>query len=154
MSGNEVDVRPSRIAGLGLFALRAFAPGERLVPYAGTLLSQPPAPSADDGRVYGLEISPGRWLDGSSPENPGRYANHSCGPNAELIWTGSLEGAWLTASQAIRAGDEITFDYGFSLADSLTQPCRCGHPECVGRIIAAPLRGALRRHLRFSRPRD
>jgi SET domain-containing protein len=154
MSGTEVAARPSRIAGLGLFALRAFASGERLARYTGTFTSQPPAPSADDGRVYGLEISPGRWLDGSSPENLGRHANHSCAPNAELTWAESPEQAWLTATQTICAGDEITFDYGFSLADSLAQPCRCGHPECVGRIIAAPLRGALRRHLRFSRPRD
>ncbi len=151
---SEVAARPSPIAGLGLFALRAFASGERLAPYTGVFASQPPAPAAEDGRVYGLEISPGRWLDGESTENLGRYANHSCAPNAELTWAEPPEGAWLKATQPIAAGNEITFDYGFSLADSLNQPCRCGRPECVGRIIAAPLRGVLRRHLRFSRPRD
>jgi hypothetical protein len=154
MSGDAVVARPSPIAGLGLFALRAFAPGERLAAYSGVFTHRPPAPAADDGRIYGLEISPGRWLDGSSPDNLGRYANHSCAPNAELTWTEAPEGAWLRATRPIAVAEEITFDYGFSLADSLTQPCRCGHPACVGRIIAEPLRGALRRHLRFSRPRD
>ena len=104
------------------------------------------------------EVAAGLWLDGSVADNPARWANHSCEPNAELIWHGSVEGAWLTSLRPLLAGEEITFDYGFSLAESLFHPCACGTAACIGRIIAAPLRPALRRHLRrhlrFSRPRD
>ena len=101
-----------------------------------------------------LEIKPGLWLDGSSQNNPARHANHSCAPNAELVYSETNEEACLIATTSITPGDEITFDYGFSLADGLFHSCHCEQPSCAGHIVAAPLRPALRRHLRFSRPRD
>jgi len=146
--------RPSSISGRGLFTTRAFAAGERLAPYLGTELTAPPANPAPGLPTYLVEIQPGRWLDGSTPDNPARHANHSCSPNAELILDEATGHPWLTASRPLAPDEEITFDYGFSLAESLFHPCRCGSPECVGRIIAAPLRPALLRHLRFSRRRD
>ena len=85
-----------------------------------------------------MEISPGRWLDGSAADNPTRHANHACRPNAELIWHDQESAAWLTALESIASGEEITFDYGFSLAESLFHPCACGAADCAGRIIAAP----------------
>ncbi len=154
MSTQDVESRPSRIAGLGLFAKRDFTPGERISPYSGTTTEQAPTEASSDGKVYALEISPGRWLDGSAADNPSRHANHACQPNAELIWHDQESAAWLTALETIAAGEEITFDYGFSLAESLFHPCACGAADCIGRIVATPLRPALRRHLRFSRPRD
>jgi len=153
MSTPGVASRPSPIAGLGLFATQDFAAGERIAPYTGATSTQAPGP-ANDGRIYALEVAPGLWLDGSSADNPARHANHACHPNAELVWHESESAAWLMALRTIRSGEEITFDYGFSLADSLFHPCACGAPDCVRRIIATPLRPALRRHLRFSRPRD
>lgn len=154
MNAPGVESRPSPIAGLGLFALRPFAPGERLAPYTGATTTTPPDPGRPGAPTYTLEVAPGLWLDGSDATNLARHANHSCAPNAELVYLAAERTAWLTAAASIAAGDEITFDYGFSLAESLFHPCRCGAPGCVGRIIAGPLRGALRRHLRFSRPRD
>ena len=154
MSQPDVESRPSPIAGQGLFATRDFTWGERIAPYSGPTSTQPPEGNDRSSKVYALEIEPGLWLDGSSADNPARHANHACHPNAELIWHAGEGVAWLTALRPIAASDEITFDYGFSLAESLFHPCACGAPDCVGRIIAAPLRPALRRHLRFSRPRD
>ncbi len=154
MNTPSTATQPSAIAGLGLFAIRRFSAGERIAPYSGPLTSVQPSTPAASSPVYALEVSPGVWLDGSRVDNPSRHANHSCQPNAELVWQGETAGAWLIAFHAIETGSEITFDYGFSLAESLFHPCRCGAPECAGRIIASPLRPALRRHLRFSRPRD
>ncbi len=154
MNAPGVESRPSPIAGLGLFALRPFAPGERVAPYAGTTTTAPPDPGRPGAPTYILEIAPGLWLDGAADSNPARHANHSCEPNAELVYVTAEQTAWLTTLKPVAAGEEITFDYGFSLAESLFHPCRCGAAGCVGRIIAGPLRGALRRHLRFSRPRD
>jgi SET domain-containing protein len=149
-----VESRPSPIAGLGLFAVRAFVAGERIVPYEGSLTTQPPDPGRPGAATYLLEIEPGRWLDGSAATNPARHANHACHPNAELVYDPTESRAWLTALHPLEPGTEITFDYGFSMAESLFQPCRCGAADCIGRILATPLRGASRRHLRFSRPRD
>ena len=154
MSAADVESRPSPIAGLGLFAQRSFAPGERIAPYSGMTSSKPPSAACTGGKVYALEIAPGRWLDGASADNLARHANHACHPNAELIWHGDESVAWLTALGPIARADEITFDYGFSLAESLFHPCACRAADCSGRIIATPLRPGLRRHLRFSRPRD
>ncbi|PHX79712.1 MAG: hypothetical protein CK541_03575 [Opitutia bacterium] len=154
MSDPGVASRPSPIAGLGLFARRNFKPGERVAPYAGRTVTQPPAQASQVSPVYALEITPGLWVDGDTADNPARHANHACHPNAELIWHEEETAAWLTARQPITAGEEITFDYAFSLAESLFHPCTCGAADCIGRIIAAPLRPGLRRHLRFSRPRD
>lgn len=154
MSAAGTESKPSPISGLGLFATRAFEAGERIAPYVGDRLSTPPAVSSPGQATYLVEISPGLWLDGSAPTNPARHANHACLPNAELILDAAAGHPWLVALRPLAAGDEITFDYGFSLAESLFHPCKCGASECVGRIIAAPLRAALRRHLRFSRRRD
>ena len=148
------ESKPSPISGLGLFATRAFAAGERIAPYRGTLLASPPAVNAPGQPTYLVEIQPGVWLDGAAADNPARHANHSCAPNAELILDAAAGHPWLVTLRPIAAHEEITFDYGFSLAESLFHPCQCGAATCVGRIIAAPLRPALRRHLRFSRRRD
>jgi SET domain-containing protein len=154
VSAAGTEARASAISGQGLFARRDFAVGELIAAYAGTLLTAPPDVPTPGQPTYLVEIRPGVWLDGSAPDNPARFANHSCAPNAELVHDETAGHPWLVAHRAIAIGDEITFDYGFSLAESLFHPCRCGAPECVGRIIAAPLRPALRRHLRFSRRRD
>ena len=154
MSDPGVCSRPSPIAGLGLFATRPFAPQERIAAYTGRMVTRPPDEAKASGKVFALEIAPGTWLDGSTEDNLSRHANHACHPNAELVWDEAGATAWLTATHPIATDEEITFDYGFSLAESLFHPCACGAPDCVGRIIATPLRPAFRRHLRFSRPRD
>lgn len=150
----DFAIRPSAIQGQGLFALRNFNSGERLLPYVGSISTIRPAQASVSSPIYVLEIRPGLWLDGSGLDNISRHANHSCAPNADLVFMDETTDAWLVARENIAAGAEITFDYGFNLAESLFQPCRCGQPDCIGYIIAAPRRASLRRHLRFSRPRD
>jgi len=148
---NGVVAGPSRIHGTGLFTGRPFARGERIATYAGPIVHQPPAPDAE-GLVHAMELSPGRWIDGSGPGNLARHANHSCQPSAEAVAAGDV--VELRARRDLAAGEEITFDYGFGLADALAHPCRCGSPGCTGRIVAEPLRAALRRHLRPRQSRD
>jgi SET domain-containing protein len=150
----DFAIRPSAIQGQGLFALHNFNRGERLLPYVGSISTIRPAQASASSPIYVLEIRPGLWLDGSGHDNISRHANHSCAPNADLVFMDETTDAWLVARENIAADAEITFDYGFNLAESLFQPCRCGQPDCIGYIIAAPRRASLRRHLRFSRPRD
>jgi SET domain-containing protein len=40
------------------------------------------------------------------------------------------------ANREIEPGEEITFNYGFDLADYREYPCRCGAVGCVGYIVA------------------
>lgn len=154
MSSWDVVTRPSSISGLGLFATRTFSEGEIIVPYTGKILNERPTKSSDSSVTYILEVRPGLWIDGADSQNSARSANHSCEPNAELVMNEMNTFANLHALSSILPGDEITFDYGFSLSESLFNPCTCGKMSCPGKIIAAPLRPALRRHLRFFRRRD
>ena len=62
------------------------------------------------------------------------YMNHSCDPN--LKWVGDD----LVSCRAIRAGEEITYDYGTS--QSSVDPlgdnrCQCGAACCRGLLRAA-----------------
>jgi hypothetical protein len=74
-------------------------------------------------------------LDGNVPWNPARFLNHSCDPNCEAEPDGGR--VWIVARRGIRAGEEITFNYGYDLQDYREHPCRCGAADCVGYIVAA-----------------
>lgn len=150
-SGENVEVRSSSIHGRGLFATRRIGAGSPIAPYRGERItkaesrrrsSQRPAGE----RVYTVALDDKYDLDGDVPDNPAMYANHGCRANAALEMDGGA--LVLTALRDIAPGEEILFDYGFGLAESLDHPCRCGAPGCVGRILAEPLRGLWRKHLR------
>ena len=149
MSGAEA--RASRIEGRGLLATRAFRAGGRLATYRGPVVAAPPGPDAE-GRIHALELGPGKWIDGSDPANLARFANHACEPTAEAVRVGDV--VELRALRDLVAGTEVTFDYGFGLADALAHPCRCGAAACPGFIVAEPLRPLLRRQLRGPKGRD
>lgn len=141
-------VAPSAIHGTGIFAGRALASGERIAPYVGERISkEESARRRADGNVYIVHLDEQWDVDGLNPENDARFANHSCDANCELVWEpdGVL---WLRAARAIAAGEELCFDYGFSLGECLAHPCRCGTPQCCGYVLAEPLRPMLRRFRR------
>lgn len=140
---------PSAIHGTGLLARGLHRKGEALCAYRGPLVTRPPEPGPGK-LVFSLEIEPGLWIDGSGDDNPARHANHSCDPSAEMVLRGGE--LLLVAVRDLAPGEEITFDYGFGLADALAHPCRCGADGCPGRIVAAPLRPLLRRQLRTRCP--
>lgn len=140
---------PSPIHGTGLFARSSHRRGDILCHFSGPVAAQPP-PADASGRTFSLELEPGRWIDGSGSGNLARHANHSCDPSAEAVR--ESDRVALVALRDLKPGDEITFDYGFGLAEALENPCRCGAAGCGGRIVASPLRTLLRRHLRSRGP--
>lgn len=113
--------------GLGLFATAPIKRGAFIVEYSGRRIPTPEARAreAKTGVRYMFEIN-SRWtVDGSSRRNIGRYANHSCRPNAEsAIVKGKVI---LRAIKAIAPGEEITYDYGREYFDLFIKPvgCRC-----------------------------
>jgi SET domain-containing protein len=76
-------------------------------------------------------------LDGSVEGNLARFLNHSCDPNSEAVCEDGR--VWIVALRDIQPGEEITFNYGYDLADYQEHPCRCGAPECAGYIVAENL---------------
>jgi SET domain-containing protein len=76
-----------------------------------------------------VEISARKAIDASASQDPMRFTNHACTPNARLtIRDGRIE---FYALRAIAPGDEITVNYGQTHHNG-TLACRCGAPGCVG----------------------
>ncbi len=68
-------------------------------------------------------------IDGSPRSNAARYINHSCRPNAKAYRTGAR--VWIWSIRAIKAGEEITYDYGKSYFDEQIKPVGCKCAKCV-----------------------
>jgi uncharacterized protein len=126
--------RPYRVArsrtGLGLFATAAIEKGAFIVEYTGRRISHAQAERLEArGNRYVFEIN-GRWsIDGSSRRNIGRYANHSCRPNAESeLVRGRLI---LRAIRRIKPGDEISYDYGRDYFELFLKAAGCKCAKCA-----------------------
>jgi len=113
--------------GLGLFATSPIERGAFIVEYSGPRIPTREAHAREKtaGARYMFEIN-NRWtVDGSVRSNIGRYANHSCRPNAEsALRRGKVI---LCAIRAIEPGEEITYDYGEEYFELFIKPngCRC-----------------------------
>jgi hypothetical protein len=133
----EVEIGPSSIAQLGLFARAAIAPGTivsrmggRLV--TGTELQQifiETAQRPDHPYVDTITVEEDLHLV-LPPGQPNHYGNHSCDPN--LWWADAYT---LVAPRPIEAGEEVTSDYATStgVAD-FAMACSCGSSLCRGVI--------------------
>lgn len=128
MAGGETE--PFRVGrsqtGLGLFATRDIGKGEIVVEYRGPRIPTVLAQEIDRrrGNKYLFEIDE-RWtIDGRTRDNPARYVNHACKPNAEAEY---LRGRMLfMARRRIRRGEEITIDYGEEHMELyFKHGCRC-----------------------------
>ena len=127
--GDTVEVRASSIEGLGLFATRTFDAGQRIHQIkivreitAGAPLREDLGERADhcdypDGKVVLLDF-------------PSRHVNHSCDPNAYVLYEGLC--SFLVARRNVAAGDEITCDYNINITGGTPWPCHCGATRCRG----------------------
>jgi len=95
----DIEVRPSRIHGRGIFARAAIGRGELIGRYLGV-------PARRNGsHVLWVLRGDGR-REGVSGQNDLRFVNHSRHPNAMFF------GDALHALRRIRPGEEITVNYG------------------------------------------
>jgi SET domain-containing protein len=127
--------------GLGLFAIAPIEKRAFIVEYKGRRLTTPEADKLEArGSRYLYEIN-SRWtIDGSSRRNLGRYANHSCRPNAE---SHRINGkVVLRAIKPIQPGDEITYNYGRDYFVNVITPHGCKCDRCRERRREARRRKA------------
>jgi uncharacterized protein len=129
---DDLDVRPSRIHGRGVFAKRPVPAKRKIGELTGELISRAEARrrAKDQPVVYIVEFEDDKALDVSSDECL-RFVNHSCGPNTYLRRIGHR--VELYSLRKIRAGEELTCDYGETHHDG-TLPCQCGSAQCREKI--------------------
>jgi uncharacterized protein len=142
---------PSTIHGTGAFARLEIALGTRLIEYVGQRIDKAQSmQQCQANNEYIFSLNEQEDLDGNVEWNPARFINHSCEPNcdAELV-----EGRiWIVARRDIRAGEEITFNYGFDLEDYRNYPCNCGAQECAGFMVAEEFFDHVRRQSALASP--
>jgi len=115
--------------GLGLFAIAPIKKRAFIVEYKGRRLTTAQADRLEArGNRYLYEYN-SRWtIDGTSRSNTGRYANHSCRPNAKAFRTRGR--VLLRAIKAIEPGDEITYNYGRDYFLNVITPRGCKCVKC------------------------
>jgi uncharacterized protein len=144
--------RQSPIHGSGVFAARPFRKGERVVQYRGALrthaeVDASDAGDVDSGHTFLFTLNDTFIIDGGVRGNVARWINHSCAPNCEPVLEEAGDGnpahdrVFIEAVRPIRAGEEITYDYGITLDEPHTPRlrgiwgCRCGAPRCRGTLL-------------------
>jgi hypothetical protein len=130
-----IEFRPSNIHGMGAYAHRTIPEGTLVIQYVGERIDKPEsARRCEANNPFIFELDEGHDIDGNVDWNPARWINHACEPNAE---TQVLDDAiWVVALRDIQPGEEVTFNYRYSLEDYRDYPCCCGAPDCVKYIVA------------------
>ena len=124
----DVEVRPSLIQGVGIFATREFRVGDIIL-------------RRDESR----EVTPDRLLRADLGEErrhcddlangrvvllgyPEQHLNHSCEPNVYIRFVDGV--GHITARLDIAAGEELTNDYCINCFDEGAWSCACGSSRC------------------------
>ena len=130
----RVRVGPSRIAGQGLFAEQAIRQGTKIIRYIGEKITQAETDRRlAVGNVYIFGLNERYAIDGSTPKNTARYINPSCDPNCHTEQFGDT--IWIVAMKDIEAGEELTYNYEYSIDDEPPEPCHCGAKKSCGYIL-------------------
>ena len=129
----EVAVHKSAIDGFGAFAAEPIPPHRKIGEIRGESISVAEARrrAAGKQRIMIVEVSARKAVDASASDDPMRFTNHACSPNARLsIQAGRIE---FYALRAITPGEEITVNYGPTHHEGRLA-CRCGTACCVGGV--------------------
>ncbi len=125
----DFEVRRSKIAGSGIFALRDVAKGDRVFKLIGERISEREAVD----RIARGEVAFDDPLQVGSRtylilDDFSRCINHSCDPNVAVGDRGMLR-----AMRDIKKGDELAFDYSAVVGienEGWEMPCKCGAGSC------------------------
>ncbi len=153
MSGTRrFVVRNSPVHGKGVFAATDIAKGERILEYKGKRISwesaidMEPTDPENPNHTFFFDIDGDTVIDGGDGGNAARWINHSCSPNCktEQVEVRGKDHIYILAKRNIRAGAELSYDYGLILngritkADIAAHRCLCGSKNCRGTMLALP----------------
>ena len=139
------QVRRSSVHGRGVFALVDLPADLRLIEYTGRIISwqqaqhQHPHDAAQPNHTFYFHIDDEHVIDASHGGNSSRWINHSCDPNCTAE---DADGRiFIRTLRPIRAGEELSYDYGLIIDEPLTPElraefaCHCGSPACRGTLL-------------------
>ena len=144
--------RQSPIHGNGVFAASDLPKGDRVIEYKGRRLTHSQANrmyanDADSGHTFLFTLNEKFLIDGGDGGNDARWINHSCAPNCQAWIVENKKGdprrdrVVIETRRAIRAGEELTYDYGITLEERQTArlkkiwECKCGAKKCTGTML-------------------
>lgn len=148
----SIKVRRSPIHGNGVFADRDLPAGHRVIEYRGKVITHEEADavyegSVESGHTFLFTLNAQYIVDANRGGNAARWINHSCEPNCEAELHEDSQGRpardriFIQTLRAVRAGEELSYDYGISLDCRHTArikrlwACRCGMTTCTGTML-------------------
>ena len=144
--------RRSPIHGNGVFATAPIRKGEEILEYKGTLMTHAEADDmygdgGETGHTFLFTLNDAYIIDANRKGNTARWINHSCAPNCQAWIVEHASGdprrdrIMIESRRDIRAGEELTYDYGITLQERQTEKlkrlwaCRCGARRCTGTLL-------------------
>ncbi|MDR3548857.1 MAG: SET domain-containing protein [Candidatus Pacebacteria bacterium] len=124
--GYKLKVKRSS-AGLGLFAEEDIPKGKCVIEYTGRVISKEEEYTSRS--QYLFEINNRKTIDGSARTNTARYINFSHRPNCESEIHDAC--VFIFSKRNIKAGEELSYDYGKEFFDEHIKPKGCKCPKCL-----------------------
>lgn len=148
----RIIAKRSPIHGNGVFAALDLPAGTTLLEYKGRRITHAQADqrygyTVDSGHTFLFTLNERYIIDANFGGNSARWINHSCRPNCTAVIIEHPSGdpkrdrIFLETKRAVKAGDELTYDYGIVLAEPHTArlkriwACRCGSRNCSGTML-------------------
>jgi len=145
IAGRESNVLRFDRSGIhawGVFADEPITAGEMIVEYRGEIIGNAMAEKRQveyeraRGSDYMFRIDAHTVCDATKLGNVARFLNASCDPNCytQIITIQGTKRIAIYAKKDIRVGDELCYDYKFSLEydEEKRIPCHCGAKDCRG----------------------
>lgn len=121
------------VTGFGIFAIEDIPTGRFVIEYWGKVVKNEIADKV--GGRYLFDLGNGKTILGSTRKNIARYVNHACRPNAESRTV--KDQVHIYSKKRIKAGEEITYDYGKEYFNIVIKPIGCLCTTCIKRKIAS-----------------
>lgn len=149
---NKIQARRSKIHGTGVFAKSDIKKGEFIIEYKGKLRTHADVDAHyseedDSGHTFIFTLNKIYVIDANIDGNDARWINHSCSPNCDSSHIENVGGDLkkdriiIEALRDIKAGEELSYNYGIRLSERHTQKlkklwkCLCGSKNCTGTML-------------------
>ena len=157
MINRKIQSRRSKIHGTGVYATHDIPKGEFIIEYKGRIRRHDEVDAAYDsddenGHTFLFTLNDEYVIDANIDGNEARWINHSCDANCDSSHEDAADGnsrhdrIIIKAARDIRAGEELSYNYGIRLVERHTAKqkkiwrCLCGSARCTGTMLQ-PKRG-------------